>query len=213
MDLIDIKNFGKFINKSQDCVLFLWVTDPMIPQGLEVMKSWGFMFKTVGFYWAKTGIDGEKFPMGIGYYTRANPEQCLLGTIGKPKVIDRGVSRLIVSPRREHSRKPDETYDRIERLFPGGMYLEIFARQPSGFRSGWDTIGNQTEPGDRRWPSAGGEAVARVPDSEAASAQHEASHSCGLALNEESAPQDAYARAMHDLGRRHKDDPGEEPAS
>lgn len=77
--------------------------------------------------------------MGTGYWTRANPEQCLLFTRGSPKRLSASIEKLIVSPRREHSRKPDEIYERIEKLV-GGPYLELFSRQE---RAGWKTWGNQ----------------------------------------------------------------------
>lgn len=145
-----------------DSVLLLWVTDPLLPKGLELIDAWGFTYKTVGFYWAKlkksadaVQLDEHSFFAGLGYWTRANPEQCLLATRGSPKRIAKDVRRLIVSPRREHSRKPDQVYGRIERLAPG-PYLELFAR---GRRAGWDTWGNQVGLFDRgpvttrRWPS------------------------------------------------------------
>ena len=121
-------------------VLFLWVTDPFLPQGLELMKKWGFRYSTVAFTWAKTGKHAE-WPMGTGYWTRANPEMCLLGVRGAPSRKSKSVRQLIVSPRREHSRKPDETHERIEALVDG-PYLELFARQQ---RPGWTVWGNQTE--------------------------------------------------------------------
>lgn len=123
-------------------VLLLWAIDPMIPQALEVMAAWGFTFKTVGFYWAKTTQDGKGFPIGTGYYTRANPELCLLGTRGGtlPRA-DKGVRKLIVSPRREHSRKPDEAYAAAERLFGYVRRLDLFARQE---RPGWTAWGLET---------------------------------------------------------------------
>ena len=78
--------------------------------------------------------------MGTGYYTRANPEMCLLATKGKPlERKSKSVRQLLISKVREHSRKPDEIYDRIEALFDG-PYLEVFARTE---RSGWDAIGNE----------------------------------------------------------------------
>jgi N6-adenosine-specific RNA methylase IME4 len=79
------------------------------------------------------------FFCGLGYWTRANVEQCLLATRGKPPRMAKDVRRLIVSPRREHSRKPDETYSRIERL-ARGPYLGVFARQS---RPGWDAVGSE----------------------------------------------------------------------
>jgi len=153
MPLEDIKALPVAPVAARDCVLLMWAVDPMIPEALEVGKAWGFKFKTVGFYWAKQRREGSRrhllheepdrkmFPMGTGYWTRANPETCLLFTRGAPKRIATDVRKLIVSPRREHSRKPDEQYDRIEALV-GGPYLEMFSRQP---RPGWSAWGNQTE--------------------------------------------------------------------
>ena len=134
---------------ARDSVLFLWTTDPLLPMALEVMAAWGFLYKTIGFVWAKTTIDGFGFPIGTGYYTRANPEICLLGTRGKPQRLSRSVRKLIVAPRREHSRKPDEAYTGIEALF-AGPYLELFSRN---HRPGWDRWGNQDGIGPRRWRS------------------------------------------------------------
>lgn len=136
-----------------DCVLLMWAIDPMIPQSLALGKLWGFEYKTVGFYWAKmrrvtsrrgdlhSNPDHKIFPMGTGYWTRANPEQCLLFTLGKPKRRSASVRKLIIAPRREHSRKPDRVHTDIERLV-AGPYCELFARQP---RQGWDVWGNQTD--------------------------------------------------------------------
>lgn len=135
---------------ARDCVLFLWAVDPMVQQALDVGSEWGFTFKTVGFYWVKTRrnngennkrprVSSRPYPMGTGYWTRANPEQCLLFTKGRPKRVSASVEKLIISPRREHSRKPDETYERIESLVDG-PYLELFARQT---RRGWDAVGDQ----------------------------------------------------------------------
>jgi N6-adenosine-specific RNA methylase IME4 len=110
---------------ADNAVLLLWVTDPMLPAGLDVIRAWGFTYKTVGFYWAKCGqdvhgySDHEVWPIGTGYWTRANPEQCLLATRGHPKRLNADVRKLIVAPRREHSRKPDEVYGRMERLCEG----------------------------------------------------------------------------------------------
>jgi N6-adenosine-specific RNA methylase IME4 len=93
------------------------------------------------------------FPIGTGYWTRANPEVCLLATRGKPKRLSAAVRKLIVAPRREHSRKPDELHERIEALV-GGPYLEMFARFP---RPGWDSCGLEAETGvgQRRWSASG----------------------------------------------------------
>lgn len=140
MKLADIKAIPVADMAAPDCCLFLWTTDPHLPQALEVMAAWGFTFKTVAFYWAKTNRNGSFFK-GMGYWTRANVEQVLLGTRGHPKRLAKNVERLIVAPRREHSRKPDETRERIERL-AGGPYLEYNARSR---RPGWTAMGDEVD--------------------------------------------------------------------
>jgi N6-adenosine-specific RNA methylase IME4 len=145
-----------------DCALFLWTTDPFLLHGMELIKAWGFEYKTVAFYWAKlnkNAVNGslseDDFFTGLGYWTRANIEPCLLATRGHPKRISKKVRRLILSPRREHSRKPDEIYDRIEELVDG-PYIELFARTS---RNRWENWGNQPSLFDmghtptRRFPS------------------------------------------------------------
>jgi len=127
---------------ADDCVLFLWATDPLLPRAFDLITAWGFEYKTVGFYWVKQNVSaksGDDYFTGLGYWTRANPEQCLLATRGKPSRRAKDVRRLIVDRRREHSRKPDQVRERIERLVPG-PYLELFARET---KSGWDCWGNQ----------------------------------------------------------------------
>jgi N6-adenosine-specific RNA methylase IME4 len=136
-----------------DCVLLMWAIDPMLPEAIELGRIWGFEYKTVGFYWVKERSAGSnrgadltddaerRHPMGTGYWTRANPEPCLLFTRGSPRRLNAGVRRLIVSPRREHSRKPDQQYERIGRLLDG-PYAELFARQA---HPGWSAWGNETD--------------------------------------------------------------------
>lgn len=138
---------------ADDSILFMWVVDSMIPEALAVGKAWGFEYKTVAFYWAKLRREGSArhllhdepahklFPMGTGYWTRSNPEQCLLFTRGSPKRMSASVRKLMVEQRREHSRKPDAQYEAIESLVRG-PYLEMFARTQ---RPGWVSWGNQTE--------------------------------------------------------------------
>lgn len=123
---------------AKDCLLFLWVIDTHIPQALEVMRAWGFQYSTVAFNWVKTNRDGSPFT-GMGHWTRANPELVLLGKRGKPTRKAKDVRRLVMSPRREHSRKPDELHDLIRRLCDG-PYLELFARCR---RPGWTCRGNE----------------------------------------------------------------------
>ena len=129
-----------------DCVLFLWIVQTQIPQAVKLCEAWGFKLKSIAFYWIK-GNETPLFPgdivspIGTGYWTRAQGEQCWLATKGKPKRQAADVRQLIVAPRREHSRKPDEVHSRIERLV-AGPYLELFARTP---RKGWTVWGNETD--------------------------------------------------------------------
>ena len=120
-----------------DCILFLWATWPMLEQALFVIDRWGFTYKTCGFSWTKLA-DGE-VQMGTGYWTRANTEPCLLATRGSPKRIGRDIPQAIVESRREHSRKPDCVYERIERLVDG-PYLELWSRTT---RPGWTQWGDE----------------------------------------------------------------------
>ena len=158
LSIDDIKAFPVAEWAARDAVLLLWATDPLLPRALEVIESWGFTYKTVGFYWVKLNksadpislgdgplLSERDFFTGLGFWTRANPEPCLLATRGHPKRVAGDVQKLLLAPRREHSRKPDETYARIERLLPG-PYLELFARQS---RPGWDGFGNQEDLFDR----------------------------------------------------------------
>lgn len=147
MSLPEIKAMPVGSWAAPDAALFMWATDPMLQHAMEVLTAWGFKYKTVAFYWVKLnkGRDGmfltpKDFFTGMGFWTRANPEMCLLGTRGHPKRRNNDVQKLLLAPRREHSRKPEAAYERIERLV-SGPYLELFARagQP-----GWDLLGNQT---------------------------------------------------------------------
>ena len=164
MTLADIKAMPVAAWAARDAALFLWTTDPMLRHALEVIEAWGFTYKTVAFYWVKLNrnrggmfLEPRDFFTGMGFWTRANPELCLLATRGKPQRRATDVAKLLVAARREHSRKPDETYDRIERLVDG-PYLELFARAT---RPGWDRLGNQAGLFDqgpvrtRRRPSRG----------------------------------------------------------
>lgn|SRR5208337_1005319 len=127
---------------ADDCALFVWAVDPLLPRALDLIERWGFAYKTVAFYWVKLNAKPKHdadFFTGLGYWTRANPEQCILATRGKPRRKAKDVRRLVVERRREHSRKPDCVRERIERLL-GGPYLELFGRET---KSGWDCWGNQ----------------------------------------------------------------------
>src|SRR6056300_720427 len=141
MSLSDIISLPVSELAKDDAVLLMWVVDPLLDQAFKVIDAWGFKYKTVGFTWAKTNRTKMGFFTGLGYCTRGNPEMCLLATKGKPKRISKSVPQLVVSERREHSRKPDIMYNHVENLLQG-PYVELFARTQ---RSGWDSWGNQTD--------------------------------------------------------------------
>lgn len=122
-----------------DCLLAMWATFPRIDTALKVMDRWDFKFKTVGFTWVKTTKHGKTF-WGMGNWTRSNAEVCLLAVRGKPKRASAAVHSVILSPAREHSRKPDEARDRLVTLLGDVPRIELFARQRV---PGWDAWGNQ----------------------------------------------------------------------
>lgn len=161
MTLEEIKDMPVAGICEKDSVLLMWATDPLFNVAFDVITAWGFTFKTIGYHWVKLNKDGTPFT-GMGYYTRANPELCLLATRGQPKRKGKDVPRLILTEedwpeeeriikagRREHSRKPDETYDRTERLLYGS-YCELFGRQK---RDGWTVWGDQADKFPERPPS------------------------------------------------------------
>ena len=140
MEQDDLHNFPVDDVAADDCVLFMWCINLMLTDALLLIDSWGFEYKTVGFVWVKRNRKASTLFMGLGYHTRQNAELCLLATRGKPKRLSGGVHQIIMAPRREHSRKPDEIYERIEALYPG-PYLELFSRTD---REGWNARGDET---------------------------------------------------------------------
>lgn len=126
---------------ARDCALFLWVMDwdPDLSMARTIIAAWGFKHVTTAFTWVKLNRSGVGFHMGLGHWTRANPETCLLCTRGNPERLNRDVRQLIVAPVMEHSRKPDEALESVERLVPGA-YLELNARRR---REGWTNWGNE----------------------------------------------------------------------
>ncbi len=149
---------------ADDCAMFIWVTWPFMPHWQRVINAWGFEFAGLAWEWVKFNPVTGKYAFGGGYGTRKNLEPCLLATRGNPSLraelpsdlfglgaVPEGVHSVrdfieampadaIRSPRREHSRKPDEQYDRIQTMFDG-PYVELFARQS---RQGWTAWGNQS---------------------------------------------------------------------
>lgn len=139
MTLEDICNLPVADIAEKDCCLFLWCINSMLPQALQVIEAWGFTYKTVAFNWIKTTKSGSPC-FGMGFWTRQSSEMCLLATKGKPSPQAHDVRQTLLSPRREHSRKPDEVRDMIERLAPGLHRVELFAREVV---DGWDAWGNE----------------------------------------------------------------------
>lgn len=127
---------------ADNCILFLWATWPTLTDALMVIEAWGFRYCTCGFAWVKTVGDSSKPFFGIGYYTKSNTEVCLIGVKGSMPPAVNDVSQVIMSPRREHSRKPDRARYLIEQMYPDVPRLEMFARERA---PGWDAWGNQTE--------------------------------------------------------------------
>ena len=149
----------------KECILFLWVTNPMLKQGLETIEQWGFEYKTVGFSWFKKNKIADSWFWGLGYWTRQNTEQCLIATRGKPQRVDKGVlqvideyfpydsddfgkdffpydTKQIVTRIEGHSRKPAIVREKIVQLMGDVPRIELFAR---GSIPGWDVWGNEAE--------------------------------------------------------------------
>lgn len=123
-----------------DCILFMWATFPKIADALELISAWGFTYKTNAFTWIKTNKVSSTLFWGMGSWTRANAEICLLATRGKPKRLDAGVHQVIMHPIMQHSRKPDEARQRIVRMMGDIPRIELFAREAP---EGWDVWGDQ----------------------------------------------------------------------
>ena len=129
--------------------LYLWVPNALLPEGLAVMKAWGFNYKS-NLIWHKVRKDGGSDGRGVGFYFRNVTEILLFGVRGKnARTLKRGRTQvnLLSTRKREHSRKPDEFYDLIEEC-SSGPFLELFAR---GGRDGWDSWGNQSAEYDIGW--------------------------------------------------------------
>ncbi len=143
--------------------LYLWVPNALLPEGLKVMKDWGFEYKS-NIVWHKLRKDGGSDGRGVGFYFRNVTELILFGVRGKnARTLAPGRTQVnyLGTRKREHSRKPDEQYPLIEACSPG-PYLEMFAR---GARQGWSVWGNQADEGyEPNWPTySHNSATDRVP--------------------------------------------------
>ena len=123
-----------------NCVLFMWVTLPKLNEFIKVVNSWGFEYKTTAFVWVKKNKIADSFFMGLGRWTRANPEICILATKGKITRKSNSVRQLQVFPIDKHSKKPNEFRELITKLVGDLPRIELFARQKT---PGWDVWGNE----------------------------------------------------------------------
>jgi N6-adenosine-specific RNA methylase IME4 len=141
LKILQIETMSPLITSlaADDSVLFLWAMMPNLPNALKVITAWGFTFKTVGFVWVKQNKCGDGLFMGMGNYTRANAELCLLATRGNPNRLRADVHQIVMAAVGEHSAKPEEVQKRIEHLYRG-PYLEVYARREV---PGWTTWGNE----------------------------------------------------------------------
>ena len=115
----ELADMRPFIDKiaDKDCALFMWATMPKLQEALDMIKAWGFIYTTCAFTWVKLNPSGKGIYSGLGHWTNGNAELCLFAKKGTPSRINKNIKQIILSPLRGHSRKPDETYVRIEKLF------------------------------------------------------------------------------------------------
>lgn len=156
---------------AKDCAICMWCTFPYLDAQIKLFAHWGFSFRTQLLNWVKLNPKGYDLPkddpnyrdgkpyvlysdglfhsvfFGVGYYAKSNPEVCLLGIRGQVPTISDAVSSVILAPRREHSRKPDEAYRKIEQVFGPVKRIELFARTSA---PGWDVAGNGVDGQDIR---------------------------------------------------------------
>jgi len=123
---------------AKNCVLFTWATFPKLKDAMQVIEAWEFTYKTVAYTWVKQNPSGKGWKFGLGYWTRGNPEICLLATRGKPKRVSKMVANLVIAPVGNHSAKPPEVRDRIVELMGDKPRIELFAREKA---PGWEALG------------------------------------------------------------------------
>jgi N6-adenosine-specific RNA methylase IME4 len=124
----------------KNCALIMWVTNPLLPDGLEVMQAWGFKYKTVIFCWVKLTPNSSRLKLGLGYYTRPNMEIALLGMRGSLPRLSRSINQVHKANIKAHSEKPHLFRDLIVKLFGDIPRIELFARH---IIPGWDSYGNE----------------------------------------------------------------------
>ena len=142
MSIEDIRALPVGELADRDCALFLWITFPTLLEALTVIEAWGFTYKTVAFAWVKQNKKANTLFWGMGYWTRANVELCILATKGRPRRKSAGVHQVVLAPVEEHSKKPDIVRDKIVTLMGDLPRIELFARQTP---PGWDVWGNEVD--------------------------------------------------------------------
>ncbi len=126
---------------AKDATLWMWAVSPLLPEAIELMKCWGFNYKTVAFCWNKKTNKGNQV-YNLGRYTMGSVELCLLGTRGKPQRDKKNVKQLIEAERKRHSQKPKEVMGRIVEVMGNRPRIELFAREKM---AGWHSWGNEIE--------------------------------------------------------------------
>ncbi len=141
MSADDLKKLNIQSLAFNDSILLMWVTYPTLEQGLDLIKEWGFSYRTVAFTWVKKNKSGNGYFIGLGNYTRANAEICLLAVKGKGLAVkSKSISQIIVTPITKHSEKPIVIRDRIVELFGNVKRVELFARTKD---VGWKSWGDE----------------------------------------------------------------------
>lgn len=140
MNIEEIKSLPIQDIAAQDCVLLMWATFPMLKEALDTIEAWGFKYKTVGFIWVKRNKKTPSWFMGLGNWTRSNPEVCLLAVKGKPKRASASVLSVIDEPVEAHSKKPCIVKSKIVELMGDVPRIELFSREKT---PGWDAWGNE----------------------------------------------------------------------
>lgn len=143
-DVMKWRGIAQFTPPSApDSVLFVWATWPNLIDSFNLICAWGYTFVDLAFIWVKLSETGASYHFGQGKYTRANSEPCFIAARGDYPIHLEAATPLIVAPvNAEHSRKPDEQYELIDRIAGPGRKLEMFARRP---REGWSSWGNEVE--------------------------------------------------------------------
>lgn len=149
MDLLDLAKLPLKNIADKNCALFMWATYPALPTAFKLLREWEFYYRTVAFTWVKRNKKADSWFWGMGSWTRANAEICLLATRGTPKRMSKSVHSVLDDRIREHSKKPDEARKRIVELMGDLPRIELFARKPDDMFNesyeGWDVWGNEVE--------------------------------------------------------------------